>query len=47
MRVAKASVELATAPQFDEVIKNYDLDVALKEAHHLVANYVGASVGDE
>ncbi len=43
MRVAKASVELATAPQFDEVIKNYDLDVALKEAHQLVANFVGAT----
>ena len=41
MRVAKASVELATAPQFDVVIKNYDLDIALKEAHQLVADYVG------
>ena len=40
MRIAKASVELATAPQFDEVIKNYDLDVALKEAHELVADFV-------
>lgn len=48
MRVAKASVELATAPQFDEVIKNYDLDTALKEAHKLVAEYVGATMtGDE
>lgn len=46
MRVAKASVELATAPQFDKVIKNYDLDVALKEAHQLVADYVGATVGN-
>jgi guanylate kinase len=25
MRTAKASVELATAPQFDVIIKNYDL----------------------
>ena len=41
MRIAKASVELATAPQFDEIIKNYDLDIALKEAHKLVADYVG------
>jgi guanylate kinase len=24
MRIAKASVELATAPQFDVIIKNYD-----------------------
>ncbi|MBO0320799.1 guanylate kinase [Muricauda sp. CAU 1633] len=42
MRIAKASVELATAPQFDKIIKNYDLDVALKEAHALVADFVGA-----
>ena len=41
MRIAKASVELATAPQFDKVIKNYDLDVALKEAEELVADFVG------
>jgi len=40
MRIAKASVELATAPQFDKIIKNYDLDVALKEAEGLVADYV-------
>lgn len=44
MRVAKASVELATAPQFDKVIKNYDLDVALKESYELVADFVGAEV---
>ena len=43
MRIAKASVELATAPQFDTVIKNYDLDVALGEAHKLVADFVGAT----
>ncbi|WP_299430636.1 guanylate kinase [uncultured Maribacter sp.] len=42
MRVAKASVELATAPQFDKTIKNYDLDVALKEAHDLVASFVNS-----
>jgi len=41
MRIAKASVELATAPQFDEIIKNYDLDTALKEAHQLVADFIG------
>jgi len=44
MRIAKASVELATAPQFDVVIKNYDLDTALEEAHRLVADYVGVEV---
>nr|WP_298793203.1 guanylate kinase [uncultured Allomuricauda sp.] len=43
MRVAKASVELATAPQFDKIIKNYDLDAALKESHQLVADFVGVS----
>ena len=42
MRIAKASVEMATAPQFDAIIKNYDLDTALKEAHAMVAEFVGA-----
>ncbi|RIV46269.1 guanylate kinase [Flagellimonas pelagia] len=46
MRIAKASVELATAPQFDKIIKNYDLDVALNEAHRLVAEYVGTKIPD-
>jgi guanylate kinase len=41
MRIAKASVELATAPQFDKIIKNYDLDIALKEAEELVGEYLG------
>jgi len=41
MRIAKASVELATAPQFDNIIKNYDLEVALKEAEELVAKFIG------
>ena len=43
MRIAKASVELATAPQFDKIIRNYDLDTALKEAHKLVADYLGVT----
>lgn len=43
MRIAKASVELATAPQFDRIIKNYDLDSALKEAHQIVADYLGVA----
>ncbi len=42
MRVAKASVELATAPQFDKIIKNYDLDTALKEAEYLVEEFINA-----
>lgn len=40
MRIAKASVEMATAPQFDRIIRNYDLDTALAEAHKLVASYL-------
>jgi len=43
MRIAKASVELATAPQFDKIIKNYDLEVALKEAEDLVTKFVNSS----
>lgn len=42
MRIAKASVELATAPQFDVVIKNYDLEVALEEAEKLVSDFVNS-----
>jgi guanylate kinase len=42
MRVAKASIELATAPQFDFIIENNHLGTALKEAYSLVSNYVGA-----
>ena len=40
MRIAKASVELATAPQFDMIIKNYDLDEAKNEAYMLVREFV-------
>ena len=40
MRIAKAHVELATAPQFDTIIKNYDLDVAKEDAYQLVKNYI-------
>jgi guanylate kinase len=40
MRIAKASVELATAPQFDVIIKNDVLDNALREAEKLVADFI-------
>lgn len=40
MRIAKAHVELATAPQFDVVIKNYDLDTAKEEAYQLVKKFI-------
>ena len=42
MRVAKASIELATAPQFDHIIVNNDLNTALEEAYSLVLDFVGA-----
>jgi guanylate kinase len=40
MRIAKASVELATAPQFDKIIKNYDLAIAKEEAYQLVKEFI-------
>ncbi len=40
MRIAKAHVELATAPQFDKIIKNYDLDIAKEEVYQLVKEFV-------
>lgn len=43
MRIAKASVELATAPQFDKIIKNYDLDIALQETKQLVLEFIAPS----
>ena len=42
MRVAKASIELATAPQFDYIIINEDLEEALNKAYNLVNNYVNS-----
>lgn len=40
MRVAKASIELATAPQFDYTIENNELNIALDEAYRLVHEYL-------
>jgi len=40
MRIAKASIEMATAPQFDYIIVNDDLDKALKEAEDLVRTHI-------
>ncbi len=40
MRIAKASVEMATAPRFDFIIENNDLDSALQEAENLVAEFI-------
>lgn len=43
MRVAKASVEMATAPQFDFIIINEHLDKALKESEQLVKDFIKVS----
>lgn len=40
MRVAKAPAELATAPLFDHIVVNKDLDKALDEAYNLVSNFI-------
>lgn len=40
MRIAKASVELATAPQFDFIIENKVLETALKESKDLVLKFI-------
>jgi guanylate kinase len=41
MRVAKASTEMATAPQFDVIIKNVDLKAAKEEAYRVVKEFTG------
>lgn len=40
MRVAKASAELATAPLFDTIIVNDNLEKALQEAEEKVSNFI-------
>lgn len=47
MRVAKASIELATAPQFDFIIENNNLQTALSEAYELVSTFVNAEKPEE
>ena len=39
MRVAKASTEMATAPQFDAIVTNDDLEKAKNEIYQLVKNF--------
>ena len=41
MRIAKASVELATAPQFDKIIKNHILEDAFRDAEALMSDFLG------
>jgi len=40
MRVAKASAELATAPLFDKIVVNDNLDKALTEAEDLISTFL-------
>ena len=40
MRIAKASVEMMTAPRFDFIIENDELEKALVEAEALVAKHI-------
>ena len=47
MRVAKASAELATAPLFDVIIENDNLEKALKEAHTLVSDFINNKKKDQ
>ena len=46
MRIAKASVEMATAPQFDFIIENDTLEVAFKEAEELVFSHIQKSISE-
>ncbi len=40
MRVAKAPAELATAPLFDEIVLNSNLEEALENAYNLVSDFI-------
>ncbi|RDK88649.1 guanylate kinase [Marinirhabdus gelatinilytica] len=44
IRIAKASVEMATAPRFDFIIENDDLQHALEEAEDLVAEHIAKPI---
>ncbi|EDM44380.1 guanylate kinase [unidentified eubacterium SCB49] len=44
MRIAKASVEMATAPSFDHIILNDTLEHALEEAEKLVATHISKPI---
>jgi guanylate kinase len=39
-RFEKAEKELNYAPQFDIILKNYDLETACKEAEKLVSDFI-------
>ncbi len=40
MRVAKASVEMATAPQFDAIVVNTHLETALQDTEQLISEFL-------
>lgn len=40
MRIAKASAELATAPLFDVIVENSDLELAKNMSYSLVKNFI-------
>lgn len=43
MRIAKASAELATAPLFDTIVLNDNLEKALEESYNLVSEFLNSS----
>lgn len=47
MRIAKASIEMATAPQFDYIIVNDQLEDALEEAEKLVSRHIQTPTSEE
>ena len=44
MRVAKAPAELATAPLFDEIVVNANLEEALDNAYNLVSSFINKEI---
>jgi guanylate kinase len=47
MRVAKASTEMATAPQFDVIIRNDDLAAAKISAYEIVHGFINKKVSND
>lgn len=47
MRIAKASIEMATAPQFDYIIVNNELPRAMEESHKLVEKFIAETASSE
>ena len=47
MRVAKASTEMATAPQFDVIIRNDDLAAAKSSAYEIVYGFINKKVSND